>query len=143
MQNHSTVASTKYFTKLGQPDKFNSARCNRRCLCNEAIYYGAKFEANWIQSENVILSRAVVADCECLPARRGGNRAISKPLAENYLFTVDKFHEPVQYSDFIRGTQRQNFPVGVGTSFLRYNYAFVQFNGLFLNAKKNVSVRIR
>ena len=40
-------------------------------LCNEAIYYDTKFEANWIKSEKVILSCAVVADFGCLLFRCG------------------------------------------------------------------------
>ena len=42
-----------------------------------------------------------------------------------------------------RDTQRENFTIGVGTPFLRYKCPLVRFKGLFLNAKKNVSVRIR
>ena len=43
----------------------------------------------------------------------------------------------IYYVIVIRGTQRENFSVGVGTPFLPYKCPFV------VNAKKNVSVRIR
>ena len=43
-------------------------------------------------------------------------------------------------SSNIKGTQRENFTVGVGTPFLHYKCPFVLVKGLFLNAKKNVSV---
>ena len=42
-----------------------------------------------------------------------------------------------------RGTQQENFSIGVGTPFVRLSVLFVRFKGLFLNAKKNASVRIR
>ena len=43
-----------------------------------------------------------------------------------------------------RGTQREKLTIGVGTPFLGYKGPFVvRFKGLFLNAEKNLSVRIR
>ena len=36
----------------------------------------------------------------------------------------------------VRGSQRENFTIGVGTPFLRLSVLFVRFEGLFLKAKK-------
>ena len=53
--------------------------------------------------------------------------------------TIFVFKEP-----FLRDTQRHNFAVVVGMPFLlQVGVLFVRFKGLFLNVKKNVSVRIR
>ena len=37
------------------------------------------------------------------------------------------------------GSQEENFTIGVGMLFLRYNALFVRCKALFLNTKKNVS----
>ena len=47
----------------------------------------------------------------------------------------------VVLGSLVRGTQRQNFPVVSRRHFYVIIVLFVQINGLFLNAKKNVSVR--
>ena len=47
------------------------------CVMIEVIYYGAKFEANWIKIEKVIFSSPVVADFGCLSSALFNNIIIN------------------------------------------------------------------
>ena len=56
---------------------------------------------------------------------------------------AESFEDNKSEGDQNRGTQRENFTIGVGTPFYVISVFSVRLKALFLNAKKSVSFRIR